>query len=64
MAKGQHRNSSAAGTDRQRDIIRIPPRRTFLRLVLIMNSLARCGAGWGSRGRMTMLLSKGSPGTI
>ena len=33
-------------------------------LVLIMNSLARCVAGWGSRGRMTMLLSRGSPGTI
>lgn len=33
-------------------------------LVLIMNSLARWGAGWGSRGLITMLLSRGSPGTI
>ncbi len=37
---------------------------TFLLLVLIMNSLARWGAGCGSRGRITMLLSSGSPGTI
>ena len=37
---------------------------TFLRRVLIINSLARWGAGWGSRGRITILLSKGSPGTI
>ena len=37
---------------------------TFLLLVLIMNSLARCVAGWGSNGRILMLLSSGSPGTI
>lgn len=50
---------------------RLGPRDTLvdvgltLRLrVLIMNSLARWGAGWGSRGRITMLLSRGSPGTI
>ncbi len=30
-------------------------------LVLIMNSLARWGAGCGSRGRITMLLSSGYP---
>lgn len=39
-----------------------PP--TFLRRLLIMNSRARCVAGCGSRGRMCMLLSRGSPGTI
>lgn len=40
-------------------------KRLTLRLrVLIMNSLARWGAGWGSRGLITMLLSRGSPGTI
>lgn len=32
--------------------------------VLIMNSRARWGAGCGSRGLITMLLSRGSPGTI
>uniref|UniRef100_A0A6B0U5B3 Secreted protein n=1 Tax=Ixodes ricinus TaxID=34613 RepID=A0A6B0U5B3_IXORI len=36
----------------------------FLLRVFIMNSLARCGAGCGSRGRITILLSRGSPGTI
>lgn len=38
--------------------------RPFLLLVLIMNSLARCVAGCGSKGLITILLSKGSPGTI
>ena len=37
---------------------------TFLLRVLIMNSLARCVAGCGSSGRITILLSNGSPGTI
>lgn len=37
---------------------------TFLRLVLTMNSRARCWIGAGSSGRRTMLLSRGSPGTI
>lgn len=36
----------------------------FRRRVLIMNSRAKWGAGWSSSGRMTMLLSSGSPGTI
>eukprot|EP00850_Spirogloea_muscicola_P018282 SM000166S02463 [mRNA] locus=s166:132546:136017:+ [translate_table: standard] len=39
------------------------PVRTFRRRVFTMNSRARCGAGAGSRGRSTMLLSNGSPGT-
>lgn len=37
---------------------------TFLRLVLTINSRARCWIGAGSSGRRTMLLSRGSPGTI
>jgi len=37
---------------------------TFLRLVFTMNSRARCWIGAGSNGRRTMLLSRGSPGTI
>lgn len=37
---------------------------TFLRLVFTMNSRARCCIGAGSRGRKTMLLSRGSPGTM
>ena len=37
---------------------------TFLRRVLIMNSRAKCVAGCASRGRIRMLLSSGSPGTI
>ena len=37
---------------------------TFLRRVFIMNSLANEDASCGSSGRITMLLSKGSPGTI
>lgn len=37
---------------------------TFRRLVFTMNSRARCWIGAGSRGRSTMLLSRGSPGTI
>lgn len=36
----------------------------FLLLVLIINSRAKCGAGCGSNGRITMVLSNGSPGTI
>lgn len=55
----------------QRNVIYKIPRdkqvdkRLTLRLrVLIMNSLARWGAGWGSRGLITILLSRGSPGTI
>ena len=36
----------------------------FLLLVFNMNSRARWGAGWGSRGLITILLSRGSPGTI
>lgn len=70
--KGHHRGDVAHPRDNtataqllgQRDTAGICLRCTFLRLVLIMNSLARCGAGCGSSGRMTMLLSKGSPGTI
>lgn len=47
------------GCDKQVD------KRLTLRLrVLIMNSLARWGAGCGSRGLITILLSRGSPGTI
>lgn len=37
---------------------------TFLRLDLIMNSLAKCVAGCGSNGLIIILLSSGSPGTI
>lgn len=37
---------------------------TFLLRVLIMNSRARCVAGCGSNGLITILLSSGSPGTI
>ena len=37
---------------------------TFLLRVLIMNSLAKAVAGCGSSGRITILLSSGSPGTI
>jgi hypothetical protein len=39
-------------------------RHTFLRLVFTINSRARCWIGAGSSGRKTMLLSRGSPGTI
>lgn len=38
--------------------------RPFRLRVFIMNSLARCVAGWGSNGRIIILLSNGSPGTI
>lgn len=37
---------------------------TFRRLVFTINSRARCWIGAGSSGRKTMLLSRGSPGTI
>lgn len=37
--------------------------RTFRRRVLTMKSRARAGAGAGSSGRITWLLSRGSPGT-
>ena len=37
---------------------------TFLRLVFTINSRARCWIGAGSSGRRTILLSRGSPGTI
>ena len=37
---------------------------TFLLRVFIINSLAKAVAGCGSSGRITILLSSGSPGTI
>ncbi|KAH9414742.1 hypothetical protein DERP_008583 [Dermatophagoides pteronyssinus] len=56
-------NSSSIGSSKNL-LILTSSDNPLRRRVFIINSLAKCGAGCGSNGLITIDLSNGSPGTI